>query len=155
MHGALLVDLLDLEVSRNVGSLWLARGPCHGAAAEEMYVDVVDGLATVFAGVDDGAVSLGESFSAGDFRGGPLEVAEQVLVILFCVSDRGDVLPGDNEDMYGRLRLDVGEGVAVLILVDGFGRNASVDDLAEYAAHGESLQAPGLRCQRKAERLQV
>lgn len=111
-------------------------------------MDVVDGLAAMFAGVDDGAVSLRKALGAGDFRRGPLQVAEQAFVVLFGVGDGGDVLPRDDEYVDRRLRLDVGKGIAVLILVDGFGRDASVDDLAEYATHAESLQASGFDCDR-------
>jgi hypothetical protein len=34
--------------------------------------------------------------------------------------------------------MNIGKGVALVILVDGSGRNASFDDLAKQAAHGET-----------------
>lgn len=102
-----------------------------------MNVDVVDCLAPVFSRVDDRAVSLRKPLCAGDLGRGPLQVSEEMLVVFLGVSNGRDVLPGDDEDVDGGLRLDVREGVAMLILVDGFGGNASVDDLAENAAHAE------------------
>lgn len=59
------------------------------------------------------------------------------------------MLPRDNEDVDGRLRLEVSERVTVLILVDGFGGDASVDDLAENATHvekstGVRIRLPGI-----------
>lgn len=39
------------------------------APAEEVDVEMVDGLAAVAAGVDDGAVSLGETEGGGQFCG--------------------------------------------------------------------------------------
>jgi len=106
-------------------------------------MDVVDCLPAIFSRVNNGAVSLGESFRASDLCGGPLQMSEKMFVILFGVSDGGDVLPRDDKDVDGSLRPDVSEGVAVLILIDGFGGDTSVDDLAEYAAHAqESTGAP-------------
>ena len=49
-----------------------------------------------------------------------------------------DVLAGDDEDMYWRLGMYVGEGVANLILVNGGRGNGSFNDFAEHAAHGET-----------------
>ena len=40
-----------------------------------------------------------------------------------------------DEDVRGRLRIDVGEGIALLVLIDGGGWDASFDDFAEEAAH--------------------
>jgi len=46
------------------------------------------------------------------------------------------VLAWGDEDVDGCLRMDVGEGVALVVLVDGGGRDGAVDDLAEEAGHG-------------------
>lgn len=102
-----------------------------------MNVDVVDGLSAVFSRVDHGAVSLRKPFCASDLSCGPLQMSKQMFVVLLGVSDGRDVLPRYDKDVDGGLRLDVREGVAMLILVDGFGGNASVDDLAENTAHAE------------------
>jgi hypothetical protein len=135
-----------------VWSLPLSGGPGHRSAAEEVDVDVVHGLAAVFSGVDDSAIALRESLDARDLGSGPMQVAEQRVVLLLCVRNGGDVLSRDDKDVHRRLRLDVGEGVAVLILVDGFGGNTPVDDLAEYAAHGE--ESTGTRIWLSANALQ-
>jgi hypothetical protein len=115
----------------------LSWRPCHRAAAEQVKVDVVYRLATVRSCINDGAVSLRESFGACDFRSGPLQMTEEFLLWLLGVSDGGDVYSRDDKDVHGGLRLDIGEGVAVLILVDSFGRNGSVNDLAKDAVHDE------------------
>lgn len=111
--------------------------PCQGAAAEQVDVDVVHGLATIGSGIDDGAVSVSESFGARNLCRGPLKVAQQFLLFFLSMSDGRDMFSRNDEDVHGRLRLYVCKGVAMIILVDGFGGNASIDNLAEYATHDE------------------
>jgi len=106
-------------------------------------MDVVDGLAAVLAGVDHGAIALRQSFGAGNLRGCPMKMADEGVVFLAGMGNRRDVFAWNDKDVYGRLRIDVGEGVALVVLVDGFGRDTSVDDPAEEAAHcGFSLHEP-------------
>jgi len=45
----------------------LARRPAHGSSAEQMQVEVIDGLAAVRAGVDDDAIAAVEPGGACDF----------------------------------------------------------------------------------------
>ena len=114
---------------------------------------MVYGLAAIFSRIDDCAIALRESFGARDFSSGPMQVAKQRIVLLPGMSDGGDVLPRDNKDVHRRLRLDVGEGVAVLILVDRFGGDTSIYDLAEYAAHGEESTGARILLSADAEEL--
>jgi hypothetical protein len=99
---------------------------------------MVYGLATVFAGVDYGAVAAAESFLAGNFCHYPEQVAEQWNVFGCCFGERDDMPARDDEHMHGGMRVNVGEGDALLIFVDTRGGDASVEDLAEEAAHGSS-----------------
>ena len=46
----------------------LAGRPGHGPSAEQMEVEVVDGLAALFAGVDDDTVAAIQLLAAGDLR---------------------------------------------------------------------------------------
>jgi hypothetical protein len=48
------------------------------------------------------------------------------------------VLARDNQDVHGRCRVNVGEGVPEVVLVDGRGGNGSFNDLAKKAAHNET-----------------
>lgn len=118
----------------------LSGRPSQGATAEQVNVDVINCLAAICSRIDNGAVSLRESLGARDLCGGPLEVAQQLLLFFVCMSDGGDMYSRNYEDVHRSLRLDVRESVAMIILVDGFGRNASIDDLAEDATHDKSLQ---------------
>jgi len=107
----------------------------HWPAAEQVDVQMVDRLAAVGAGVDDQAVAVGKVLCAGDFAGGVEELAEALGVVLRGVRVRSDVVFGDDEDVDRRLRIDVGEGEGVLVLVDAGGGDFAGDDFAEEAAH--------------------
>ena len=97
---------------------------------------MVDGLATVGAGVDDYAIALGQAFDARNFRCHPDEMADQLFVVGFGFCEGNNVLARGDEDMDRGLRMNVGEGVALVVLVDGGGGNGAVDDFAEEAGHG-------------------
>src|ERR1700712_4019954 len=101
--------------SEGIGLAW---GPGHGASAEEVDVEVVDGLAAVGAGVDDEAVAAGEALPLGDLGGGGDELAQEGAVFCFGVGGRGEVLFRDDEDVGGGLRVKVGDGDGGFVLVE-------------------------------------
>ena len=107
---------------------------------------MIDGLAAVGAGVDDHSIALGEAFGAGNLRRRPDEMADELFVIRVGFGEGDDVLARGDEDVNGGLRMDVGEGVTLVVFVDGRGGNGAVDDLAEEAAHSVTIvqQACGL-----------
>jgi hypothetical protein len=94
-------------------------------------VEMVDGLAAVFSGVDHQAVTLDQALLAGYLGGSPQKVSEQLAIRLIGVVHRGEVFTWRDQDMDGRLGVNVGEGVAELVLVDRLGGDASVNDFAK------------------------
>jgi len=100
-----------------------------------MHVEMVHGLATLFAVIDDNPVPIPEAVRTRNLSGGQQKMAEQCLVILSGRRKRIDVLAWRNQDMRGRLRVNIREGVALLILVNGLGWNRSFNDFAEEATH--------------------
>ena len=56
-------------------------------------------------------------------------------MILARFRKRSDVFARHNQHMHRRLGINVGERVALLILINGSGRNAPFEDLAEDAIH--------------------
>ena len=109
-------------------------------------MDVVHCLSAFLAGVDHGAIALCQSLGSGNLGGCPMKVADQGAVLLASMGNGRDVLARNDEDVYGRLRINVGKGVALVVLVDGFGRDTSIDNPAEEAAHfGFSLHDWGRR----------
>jgi hypothetical protein len=110
-------------------------------AAEQMKMEMIHGLASVFAGVDDNAIAFAESFLAGNFSGRLEKMAEEFPVLCTRVVKRGKVFAGDDENVDRRLRMNVGECVTHLVLVDGGRGNRSIGDFAEEAGHGATSRA--------------
>ena len=98
-------------------------------------MNMVDGLAAVVTGVDDRAVALSQSLAARNLGRHPMQMADQGTVILGRMPNRGNVFARNNQHMHRCLRVDVGKDVALIVLVDGLGGDASVDDPAKKAAH--------------------
>jgi hypothetical protein len=93
-----------------------------------------DGLACACACVDDCAIAaLGESLLVGDARGDAQEMAEQSFIPLRSFVQRFDVIVRDDEHMHGRLRIDVAQGDASLVLVNNVGSNLARNNLAKKA----------------------
>ena len=107
------------------------------ASTEDVEVKVVDGLATVGAGVEDDPVTAGElAFGEG---GGLGEQVAEDLVRSFA--DVREVLLGDEEKVGWGLRIDVGEGDGVVVFVDGLDGEGMAGDLAEEAVRHEGMVA--------------
>ena len=114
----------------------LSRWPSHVAAAEDVNVEMVNGLAAVGAGVDHHAIALREASGARNFSGSRKQMAEKSGVRGIAVGERDDVLARNHKKMRGGLRVDVKEPDAFVVLVDLLGGDGSSDDLAEEAIHG-------------------
>lgn len=99
-------------------------------------MNMIDGLSSVLAGVHYGPVSAGQPFGASYLGGRPKQVPHHCAVILIGLGHGRNVLARNNENMDRRLRLDIRKRVTLVILVNGFGRDASINDPAEKAAHG-------------------
>ena len=106
------------------------------AAAKQMEMQVIHCLAAVFTGVDDDAVAFAEAFAAGDLNSSLEKMAEEFAVRCIGVIERGNMFAGNDENVHGRLRMKIREGVTMLILVDGGGGDGALGDFAEYAGHG-------------------
>lgn len=104
-------------------------------AAEQVQMEMVYGLAAVLADIDDHAIAGIKFFLAGDFGRSPQEMAEQSAVFGGRLGEGGDVLARNDEQMHRSLGVDVGEGEALLVLVDAGRGDASIGDFAEKAAH--------------------
>jgi hypothetical protein len=68
-------------------------------------------------------------------------MAEKISVRFACVVERGEVFAGNDENVDGRHRMNVGEGVAELVLKDGGGRDGTIGNFAEDARHGITSRA--------------
>ena len=96
---------------------------------------MIDGLAAVFASIDHHAVAPMQIAGARDLSRDPQQVAEQGAMGRFTSASEAMCSRGAHEHVNRSLRTDVGESVTELVLVDGRGRDASFNDLAEEATH--------------------
>ena len=132
---------LRLMISGLRANWKLSRGPGERASAKQVQMEMIDGLAAVFARVDDDAVALGEIFLAGDFCRSPEQVSEERGVMRPGFGERDDVFARHNQDVDGSFGPDISEGVAFVVLKNRRGGDASFNDFAEEAAHdGISVQ---------------
>jgi len=121
--------------SRSYVSACSSRGPAEVPSAEEVEVDVEDGLAGGFAGVDDHAVAVRREFQvARDLRGAQQHVSDDRVVLIGHLVERRDVFARNDEDVRRRLRVDVVERDDLVVFVHFFCRDLARRDAAEEAA---------------------
>jgi len=102
-------------------------------------VNVINGLSAIHTGIDHRAVPIGQPLGSSNLCCCPVQVAQQFPVFLLRVRDGRNMQSRHNQDVHRRLGLQVRESVTVIILVNGFRRDGTVNDLAEDAAHDQSL----------------
>ena len=114
-----------------------ARRPGEVTSTENVAMQVRHGLAAVRAVVDDEAVArFVQAEFRGDLGGFQQQVAEKFLVIRRCLGDAWDGLLGNDDDVCGRLRLDVAEGEdGVVFKNNGGGDFARGDFFKQGFAH--------------------
>jgi len=111
---------------------------------QQMQVQVIDRLPAVRAGVHHYAVAGLESLRPRQLRRDRHQVPKHRRVRFGRVRHRGHMLLGDNQQVLGRLRMNIDEGERVLILVQTLRRNRSGDDTTEetIGSHGVILTPP-------------
>jgi hypothetical protein len=101
----------------------LARGQGEWPAAEEMNVEVKDGLSGSGADVEDGTVSLLDVALPGNVGGSKMAAADQFRVFVLGFFESGEVFLGDDKDVCRGLGMDVFKGEDVIVLINFFRRN--------------------------------
>lgn len=97
-------------------------------------------LSAVTTAVDDHAIAVWfQAGGTGNARGRDEESSHERCRLVVEIGETGDVLFGNDDDMRGRLRMDVTEGVEFLVFVDTGGRDASLVDLAEEAGFSHAI----------------
>ncbi len=105
------------------------------AAAKQVQVEMIDGLAAVLACVDHNSIALAKLLQTGNLCCGPQQVTEQGLLVFTHLIERADVFARHDQHVHRRFRADVGKGISKVVLIDRGRRNLSCDDLAEEAIH--------------------
>ena len=102
-------------------------------SAEDVEVQVHDGLAAVRAAVVDDAVAAAEAFRLGDLGDGFKAACDPHAVLRCYLVSAGDMSLGNNEDVHRSLRIDVAESIDILILIDLCAGDIPGDYLAKQA----------------------
>jgi|ERR1700686_2366973 len=103
------------------------RGPGQLAAAQHVSVQVENGLARAAAGVNDGAIAtaLRQSMFVGYARRNPQQVTKQSFVFLRRIIEGFHVFAGNDEQVRWRLRINVANDDATIVLINHVGRSAA------------------------------
>jgi len=112
-------------------------------------VQMSDRLPCLRAVVDDQAVAVGgDPFGARDLAGDDQEPSDPFGVVGLEGVDGGDMLIGDDQDVDGRLWVDVAKSGDRAVGVDDGGGRFAVDDAAKYAGMGHVVASPITRLSR-------
>jgi len=112
----------------------LTGGPGERTACEQVQVNMEDRLAGGTVGVEHGPVAVvGVSVLFRDGCGHTLHRAHQRIVVRIQIVQCGDVTARNDQDVQGRLRIDIPDRNDLVILMDEASRDLSCDDLAEKA----------------------
>ncbi len=96
-------------------------------------MEMVNGLSAVVPCIHHHPIALLQLLRSGKVCCSCHQVAEQRLVLSECLSLRRDVSLGNDKQVSGSLRIDVGECDAQLVFVDSISWYLTSDDLAEQA----------------------
>ena len=108
-------------------------------------MQVVDGLSAVFAAVHHHAIAIAQIELFCQIADDAPHVSDRRPVFVFDGIDRSNLLPRDHEDMHRSLRTDVMKRQAMIVLVNEFRWNLSVNDFLEDCLLGHDRLLPILR----------
>jgi len=91
-------------------------------------------LVAVGTGIDDQAVAVfSDAFLCGDLAHRVEDRRGGCRIVLFSAVSIRDVPGGHDQDMGGRLGIDVAKGAYQVVAIDDIAGDVSSDDLAKYA----------------------
>lgn len=111
-----------------------ARRPRHVSAAQNMGVEMVDRLAGVGASIYDHPISPIQTLLPSDVSGQSENLAQGRWIAR--MGERNDMLPWDDQNVDGRLGVQVAKGYRRFALRHQSRRDLAADDLAENTGRG-------------------
>jgi hypothetical protein len=131
--------VFDLEFHADSDFLRDLTGrPGHCTFPQEMNMEMRYGFSSVGSVVDDDAEPVGKVLFPGDLTAGQQQFSQQSLVFRSGFSEPRNRLLGNDQEVYGRLGLDVVDRDAVVVLVSDRSRYLAIDDAGEkgFLTHG-------------------
>src|SRR6266481_1055918 len=110
----------NTRVSAKSGGMGVSWRPAKNSSAEQMQMEMEDGLSRAWAYVVHGAVSTLNAALAGDFGGDQLAVSQQLGIGFLGFFQADDVLFRNDQHVRGGLRVDVLEGESFFVFVNLF-----------------------------------
>ena len=121
------------------GFVYLRHLQIQGFAAEDVEMQVRNGLTGVCAGVGSHAIAINQAFGLGNLGNDFKNVSHNSAVFSGDIVNRCHVLLGDHQDMGRCLGRDIPESKNSFILVNLGGRNDTCNDLTEQTIrHGKT-----------------
>src|SRR5258706_7147179 len=121
----------------------LSRRPGHGAAAEEMEMNMKNGLPRGRAAVEhDAKAVLRDALLLGEAVGDGTTIADELVIVLLQLEQRRDVLHRHDQDMDRRLGPDVLEGDDRVVAIDDVALDLPFDDAAKKTVAHRPTSAP-------------
>src|SRR5579872_7228464 len=105
--------------------------PGHVSTAEQVNVQMRNGLPTILIAIDDQAIPSRQTELLSKLRSHQLEVAEDHLILHRGVIERANHLFGDDQYVRWGLRSDIVEGQAEFVFVCNLCGNRFIDNLEE------------------------
>jgi hypothetical protein len=116
-----------------------------------MDVYVKDGLTGLRPNVEHGPVALLNPALPADFGRDEMKAPDKLRIFFLRFFQAADMFFRDDEDVSGRLRVDVLEGKTMLVFIYFLGRNLALHNSAKeaisHSGSGVRCQVSGLRCQ--------
>jgi hypothetical protein len=126
-------DTLLLDVAR------LAWRPTEFATAEQMEVQMKDGLPGVRANVGYEAIALLQIKFMGQLLGDDKDVCQDWTILRRQFRHRRDMTLRNDQKMMGSLGIDILKGHHILILVHNIAGNLALDDLTKQTILHKNL----------------
>jgi hypothetical protein len=101
------------------------------AFAHEVEVEMGDGLASIASDVHDNAVPILEAEFLCEVADRQEQLTQEGAIVVTGMGDRLDLLFRDDQDMDGRLGIDVVECQNLVVFIDDAGRDFFIDDAFE------------------------
>jgi hypothetical protein len=120
------------------GNSFLSNRVSHPTPANQVHVQVEDGLTAIQTGIDDETIAaVLNIFFFSDFSRGKEDATKNQRIFRFSLVDRFNVAIWHNQDMGRANRLDVAEGGHIFVAIHDVGFGFTGDDFTEEAGHVE------------------
>jgi len=112
-------------------------------SSNQVNVQPVHTLATLWAIIHDHAVSVREALLLGNLGDRNEKVAQSGLITIFCIAYSSEGLFGEHQDVNRSNRVDIMESKHVIVLEDLLAGDLSLNDLGEDGILGSLLEDLG------------